>query len=81
MGAPSARAAPTPARRLGVAHPDRGQIGERMFISPETVKTHLGHTYKKLDIHSRAELSALAVRRNTTNDLATHKLTRGSRAK
>jgi DNA-binding CsgD family transcriptional regulator len=33
-----------------------------MFISPETVKTHLGHIFKKVDAHSRAELAAQAVR-------------------
>jgi len=42
------------------------QIGERMFISKATVKTHLLHIFKKLDVHSRAELSAHAARRNTT---------------
>ena len=40
------------------------QIGARMFISKATVKTHLAHIFKKLDVHSRAELSALAARRN-----------------
>ncbi len=38
------------------------QIGERMFISPATVKTHLAHIFGKLDVHSRAELTAYAVR-------------------
>jgi DNA-binding CsgD family transcriptional regulator len=38
-----------------------------MFISPETVKTHLAHIFRKLDVHSRAELSARAVRRNTAS--------------
>jgi predicted ATPase/DNA-binding CsgD family transcriptional regulator len=41
------------------------QIGERMFISRETVKTHLSHVFGKLDIRNRAELTAQAVRRNT----------------
>jgi predicted ATPase/DNA-binding CsgD family transcriptional regulator len=34
------------------------EIGERMFISPETVKTHLSHVFKKLDVRRRAELAA-----------------------
>ena len=38
------------------------QVGERMFISPATVKTHLSHIFGKLDVHSRAELTAYAVR-------------------
>jgi DNA-binding CsgD family transcriptional regulator len=42
------------------------QIGDRMFISKATVKAHLAHIFKKLDVHNRAELSALAARRTTT---------------
>ena len=39
------------------------QIGERMFISPATVKVHIRHVFQKLDISNRAELTAKAVRR------------------
>ncbi len=39
------------------------QIGERMFISRTTVKTHLEHIYAKLGIHSRTELAATATTR------------------
>jgi predicted ATPase/DNA-binding CsgD family transcriptional regulator len=46
------------------------QIGERMFISPGTVKTHLAHIFKKLDVHSRAELTAHAARRPQRADIA-----------
>ena len=42
------------------------QIGERMFVSKATVKTHLAHIFGKLDVHTRAELSAQAVERRTT---------------
>ena len=42
------------------------QIGERMFISKATVKTHLAHIFRKLDLHSRAELSARAVERQAS---------------
>lgn len=38
------------------------QIGERMFISRGTVKTHLSHIFAKLDIASRAELATEATR-------------------
>jgi predicted ATPase/DNA-binding CsgD family transcriptional regulator len=41
------------------------QIGERMFVSKATVKTHLAHIFKKLDVRNRAELSAHAAHRNT----------------
>jgi len=34
-----------------------------MFISKATVKTHLAHIFKKLDVHNRAELTAQAARR------------------
>ncbi len=39
------------------------QIGERMFISPGTVKVHLSHIFAKLDTSSRAHLAAEATRR------------------
>ena len=39
------------------------QIAERMFISPATVKVHVAHIFQKLDISNRAELTAMAVRR------------------
>src|SRR5262249_15854685 len=43
------------------------QIAERMFVSPATVKTHLAHVFRKLDVHTRAELSAQAERRRTAS--------------
>ena len=42
------------------------QVAERMFVSPATVKTHLSHVFRKLDVHSRAELSAQAAGRRKT---------------
>ncbi len=30
-----------------------------MFVSRKTVEYHLSHVYRKLDIHSRAELTRL----------------------
>ncbi len=35
------------------------EIGEAMFVSPNTVKTHLKHIYEKLDVHSRVGLAGL----------------------
>jgi DNA-binding CsgD family transcriptional regulator/tetratricopeptide (TPR) repeat protein len=43
----------------GLSNP---QIGERMYISHRTVQTHLAHIFAKLDISSRAQLAAEAIR-------------------
>ena len=37
-------------------------IAEELFISPNTVRVHVQNIYKKLDIHSQQELSALVKR-------------------
>ena len=39
------------------------QIGQRLFISPRTVQTHLAHAFRKLDLSSRVELAAEAAKR------------------
>ena len=44
----------------GLTNPE---IGERMFISRGTVKTHLSHIYAKLDVRNRSELASEAIRR------------------
>lgn len=31
---------------------------DRLFVTPATVKTHLAHIYRKLDIANRAELAS-----------------------
>ena len=38
-------------------------IGERLFISVNTVKKHLSHVYAKLDVEGRADLAAQVARR------------------
>jgi DNA-binding CsgD family transcriptional regulator len=38
------------------------QIGERLFISPKTVEHHLGRSYSKLEVTSRAQAAAYAAR-------------------
>ncbi|HEX6237813.1 MAG TPA: helix-turn-helix transcriptional regulator [Acidimicrobiales bacterium] len=40
------------------------EIADRLFVSVATVKTHLVHTYAKLEAHNRAELAARAARRS-----------------
>lgn len=39
-------------------------IAKRLFISPRTVGTHLSNVYKRLDIHSRAQLTRYLIERN-----------------
>ena len=43
-------------------------IAERMFVSTATVKTHVAHIFRKLDVHNRAELAALSARRPPADD-------------
>ncbi|HEV2254605.1 MAG TPA: LuxR C-terminal-related transcriptional regulator [Streptosporangiaceae bacterium] len=49
--------------RLAAAGLTNPAIGERLFISRGTVKTHLLHVFAKLGVHTRAELAAAAIRR------------------
>ena len=49
--------------RLAAAGLTNPAIGERLFISRGTVKTHLLHVFAKLGVHTRAELAATAIRR------------------
>jgi predicted ATPase/DNA-binding CsgD family transcriptional regulator len=48
--------------RLAAAGLTNPAIGERLFISRGTVKTHLLHVFAKLGVHTRAELAAAAFR-------------------
>ena len=43
----------------GLTNPE---IAERLFISRQTVKSHLAHIFSKLNLSSRSELAALVVR-------------------
>ena len=38
-------------------------IGKELYLSPATVKTHLGHLYEKLGVGDRAAAVAEAMRR------------------
>jgi DNA-binding NarL/FixJ family response regulator len=39
------------------------EIGERLFLSADTIKTHLRNLYRKLEVDSRAHAVAIALRR------------------
>jgi DNA-binding CsgD family transcriptional regulator len=43
-------------------------IAEELYLSRHTVDAHLKHIYLKLDIHSRVELTALALQRRFPTD-------------
>jgi predicted ATPase/DNA-binding CsgD family transcriptional regulator len=49
--------------RLAAAGLTNPAIGERLFVSRGTVKTHLLHVFAKLGVRTRAELAAAAIKR------------------
>jgi two-component system, NarL family, response regulator LiaR len=38
------------------------EIAERLVVSPSTIKSHVSHILRKLDVASRTEAVAIAVR-------------------
>ena len=53
--------------RLVAEGSTNAEIGRELFMTVNTVKTHLGHVYMKLDISSRAQLAALVTRIEHSN--------------
>ena len=45
--------------RLMAERKSVAQMEEDLFVAQGTIKAHVNHIYKKMDIHSRAELLAL----------------------
>jgi LuxR family maltose regulon positive regulatory protein len=41
--------------RLLPTHLSAVEIGEQLYISVHTVKTHIRHVYEKLDVHRRSD--------------------------
>ena len=56
--ATSRRASEERVARLAAAGLTNRQVANALQISPKTVEAHLARVYRKLDIHSRAELGA-----------------------
>jgi DNA-binding CsgD family transcriptional regulator/tetratricopeptide (TPR) repeat protein len=50
---------------LVAEHLTNAQIGERLFMAPGTVKTHLAHVYRKLELRSRGDVAREALRRRS----------------
>jgi DNA-binding CsgD family transcriptional regulator len=50
---------PTEARVANLAAQGHStpEIAQALFVTPKTIETHLAHSYQKLDIHTRAELT------------------------
>lgn len=55
--------------RLAAQGARKDEIGEKLFISPETARTHLQRVYRKLGINSQAELIALAAGEGVETEL------------
>lgn len=53
---------------LAIRGARKEEIGEELFISPDTARTHLQRVYRKLGVHSQAELVALAARTGQLNE-------------
>jgi DNA-binding NarL/FixJ family response regulator len=47
----------------GMSNPE---IGNKMFLSPRTVATHVSHILKKLGVHSRTDIAREAALRTAT---------------
>ena len=45
------------------------QVGRQLFMSPSTVKTHIGKIYDKLGAHNRASAVIAAVRLGLVADV------------
>ena len=46
------------------------QVGQRLFISPHTVNTHLRHAFRKLDVSTRAGLAAKTSKITHSSDVS-----------
>jgi DNA-binding NarL/FixJ family response regulator len=54
----------------------QGEVATRLVVSPRTVGTHIQHILTKLDVHSRAQAVALALRSGFASDVRLQAKTR-----
>ena len=47
---------------------DNTEIGERLFVSPSTVKHHVSHVLEKLGVENRFQAAAFAIRNGLADD-------------
>ena len=52
--------------RLVATGASNREIGEQLFVSPNTIKSHLAHVFAKLGVSNRAELARVATERGLT---------------
>ena len=48
------------------------EIARRLFVSPETVKSHMKKLFQKLEVHNRRDAAAMAIEILASNDAAHH---------
>lgn len=60
----SLSAAETRVMKLWFDGADEAEIADAVFLSPVTVHNHIARSYKKLNVHSRAEFVKFAVEHN-----------------
>jgi DNA-binding NarL/FixJ family response regulator len=49
----------------------QGEVASRLVVSPRTVGTHIQHILTKLDVHTRAQAVAFALRNGVAGDVQT----------
>jgi DNA-binding NarL/FixJ family response regulator len=59
---------------LLVAGHDQHGIAEALVISPATARTHLQNVLRKLDVHSRLEATALAIRHDLVPSMSAREM-------
>ncbi len=62
MGWPSLTDTEVEIARRAAEGLSNAELADAMFVSVNTIKTHIRHVYEKLDVHSRVELAQVVDR-------------------